>query len=511
MAQFTDMEKEEFLRRMEMLEKETFSLRKEVKEMHNEMNIINGFISALTESRSIEDVTRQIETTAKLLTGSEDVTFYCMDSVNGKFFSENDGRDWAETEENEMLKSISDKQEIVLNGNTSYVPLVTSDSKTLGIVSADSVSDNEMLKRIFAKGGSFVNGVRPGLKTEYEHQGRITDELTKMYNRQGLNEYLESTVVKAVNDGMSVNMILSDIDHFKTINDTYGHNGGDAALLNVAEIIKQFTQGGADCCFRFGGDEMLTILITDTQEEAIGIADDICRSIAEKSNEIAVDGQAVRIPLTVSMGIHEMQSDIPLTKENVKKIFSAEFEQADQALYKAKETGRNKVVCTDVHNYMSYLADQTADIFIKAEGLENKQAIDDVLDMVIESMVNPANGLSDVVDALRAYAVQNSDVMPEMSAHADRIADNIVSFYRMNEEKTQEISPTDIQEEIPEETPDTEMENLFLEDVDHYAIQKPSGTTFAERLAEIKEWCKQAIEKAAEKEIDTPDRNKGAR
>ena len=119
MADMNSIDLEAILKRLEDLEKENHSLRAEVEELKSndieikaELNTINRFISAMTESQSIDEVMTEIESAAKQLTDSDKVTFYCMDSVNNKFFAEDEGRNWIPKEQAEKLKSISDKQEI---------------------------------------------------------------------------------------------------------------------------------------------------------------------------------------------------------------------------------------------------------------------------------------------------------------------------------------------------------------------------------------------------------------
>ena len=439
MADMNSVDLEAILKRLEDLEKENHSLRAEVEELKSndieikaELNTINRFISAMTESQSIDEVMTEIESAAKQLTDSDKVTFYCMDSVNNKFFAEDEGRNWQSKEETELLKRISDSQKIQNEGTKAYIPLVSGNGNTLGVISAEKSGgfNTDDLSRNFVKGGTFVENIKLGLEKEYQHQGRITDELTKMFNRQGLNEYLANTVVKAFSEGKSVNILMSDIDHFKGVNDTYGHDAGDIILKGTAAVLKNFTRDGSNNCFRMGGEEMVAILITDTPEQAVDMAENLRRNIEKNVNEIIADGKPMELNVTVSIGVHEMQPDVPFTPANAREVFDVEFKKADNAVYEAKETGRNKVVCADEQTYISYLAMKATEVFAKSEGIEDREAVNSISNMITDAFVNPTEeqGLDTIVDALRTYSVQTSDTMPDISQLADFIADKIEAY-----------------------------------------------------------------------------------
>lgn len=469
MADTRDIDLEAILKRLEFLEKENHSLRAEVEELKSndieiksELNTINRFISAMTESQSIDEVMTEIESAAKQLTDSENVTFYCMDSVNDKFFAEDEGRNWMSHDRAKVLKEISENQEIQNDSTKALIPLVSGNGKSLGVIEAERCGgfNTDDLSRNFVKGGTFVENIKLGLEKEYQHQGRITDELTKMFNRQGLNEYLANTVVKAFSEGKSVNILMSDIDHFKGVNDTYGHDAGDVILKGTAAVLKDFTRDGANNCFRMGGEEMVAILITDTPEQAIDMAETLRRNIENNVNEIMHDGKPMNISVTASIGVHEMRPDVPFTPDNARAVFDAEFKKADNAVYEAKETGRNKVVCADEHNYVSYLAMKATEVFVKIEGLEDEKAVNDVSNMIIDTFANPTEeqGLDTIVDALRTYSVQNSDTMPDISQLADMIADKIEA-YSEKTSSSAEFMESDISAEA--EQAQEQEENVF--------------------------------------------------
>lgn len=440
MADTRDIDLEALLKRVEFLEKENHSLRAEVEELKTndieikaELKTINRFISAMTESQSIDEIMTEIESAAKQLTDSDNVIFYCMDSVNEKFFAEDEGRNWQSKAETEFLKSVSDDQEILNKGTRAYIPLISGNGNTLGVIEAERSSgfNTDDLARNFSKGGTFVENIKLGLEKEYQHQGRITDELTQMLNRQGLNEYLANTIVKAFAEGKSVNIVMCDIDHFKSVNDTYGHDAGDVILKGTASIMKDFTKDGANSCFRMGGEEMVAIFITDTPEQGVDMAENLRRAIGKNVNEIMVDGKPMDYSVTVSIGVHEMQPDVPFTSANAREVFDVEFKKADNAVYEAKETGRNKVVCADEQTYVSYLAMKATEVFVKSEGIEDKEAVKGISDMITDSFAasTEEQGFDTIVDALRTYAVQTSDTMPDISELADFIADKIEEHF----------------------------------------------------------------------------------
>lgn len=176
---------------------------------------------------------------------------------------------------------------------------------------------------------------------ESEHMGRITDELTGLRNRQGLNEYILDTVCSRVNSGKPVNIVMCDIDHFKSVNDTYGHDAGDIVLKNVAGILRN--AAGPDHVFRFGGEEMI-LLLNCEEDQAYDMAEQIRKEVERTVHTVTAEGQTKDISVTISMGVYRMRPDAEMTPENARDIFDSEFKNADTLVYAAKESGRNKVV-----------------------------------------------------------------------------------------------------------------------------------------------------------------------
>ncbi len=158
-----------------------------------------------------------------------------------------------------------------------------------------------------------------------------TDPLTNLLNRRGVTERIEIEMKRFERNKKCFSIILSDIDHFKNVNDTHGHEAGDQVLIEVGIIIKENCRK-QDVASRWGGEEFLVKLPETDLEGGKLLAEKIRKEI-ELHDFIY---QQQKIPVTMSFGIS-------VFTENVKSIEDC-IRQADNCLYKAKETGRNKVV-----------------------------------------------------------------------------------------------------------------------------------------------------------------------
>ncbi len=152
-----------------------------------------------------------------------------------------------------------------------------------------------------------------------------TDALTQLPNRFAFNRFVSSMDSKS-----SYYIMILDLDHFKLVNDTYGHMIGDNVLVQIAEILKNNLRQ-SDKLFRIGGEEFCIILENVSKENGFTIAKELCRMIGSSALSIAEF-------VTVSVGTSYIK------KEWQAKQFDSYFAHADKALYKAKEKGRNQVV-----------------------------------------------------------------------------------------------------------------------------------------------------------------------
>lgn len=171
------------------------------------------------------------------------------------------------------------------------------------------------------------------LKQELERNASMakTDELTGIPNRRGFNEIIENLSIEAQQKQSSFAVILLDIDHFKNINDTFGHLIGDSVLRYIARLLHKETKG-RDSIARFGGEEFV-ILLPDTQHDsAMQVANNIRKKIESHPLKIKSDQKSMQI--TISAGVAMYQMGEP-TEQLLHRV--------DQRLYKAKTSGRNRV------------------------------------------------------------------------------------------------------------------------------------------------------------------------
>jgi diguanylate cyclase (GGDEF)-like protein len=162
-----------------------------------------------------------------------------------------------------------------------------------------------------------------------------TDYLTGLFNRRYMMEALEKEVQRSVRKGGNLSLILLDIDHFKQVNDTYGHLQGDVVLQKVATQIQKELRS-YDCAARYGGEEFVAILPDSSLTEAILVADRI--RLAVQGTKF--NGNLFAINLTVSLGVASFSKECTATADGFIKM-------ADDALYRAKSNGRNRVEFQD--------------------------------------------------------------------------------------------------------------------------------------------------------------------
>lgn len=161
------------------------------------------------------------------------------------------------------------------------------------------------------------------------------DSLTGIANRRYFDSYLLTEIKRASRDREPLSLILADVDNFKAFNDCYGHQAGDDCLRHVATALKSVGKRPADLAARYGGEEFAIVLPGTTVEGAVDVAKSLVRAIEGMSIPHARSG--VSNTVSLSQGIASM---IPVHDTKPESI----IELADQALYQAKQQGRNRYV-----------------------------------------------------------------------------------------------------------------------------------------------------------------------
>ncbi|WP_031431925.1 GGDEF domain-containing protein [Methylomicrobium agile] len=168
------------------------------------------------------------------------------------------------------------------------------------------------------------------LEQELEKQAH-TDPLTGLYNRRRMLDFLLQQGKLAEREQTALSVAFVDIDHFKKINDNYGHGTGDQVLREVAEFVKRQLRKG-DTLARWGGEEFLLLLPHTDLDGARVLAEKICGTVAE--HVFQIDSKDYSVTLTI--GLCEHRTEHPIEKS---------IKLADIALYRGKQAGRNRVMC----------------------------------------------------------------------------------------------------------------------------------------------------------------------
>jgi len=161
----------------------------------------------------------------------------------------------------------------------------------------------------------------------------ITDQLTGLHNRRYMSRHLDTLVDNAKRNGKALAFVIMDIDFFKSVNDTHGHDIGDEVLKEFAGRIAANVRG-IDLACRFGGEEFVVVMPDTDVEFAYSVSERLRKSIETTPFKISRAPGALNLTISIGIAGSEGESDTA----------QALLHRADQALYRAKRSGRNKVV-----------------------------------------------------------------------------------------------------------------------------------------------------------------------
>lgn len=193
---------------------------------------------------------------------------------------------------------------------------------------------DETVSRIstLVKQKKFADNLRADLKSGL--QAAVTDELTGLFNRRYATMHTKKLVEQAHRKGRQIAVMLADLDHFKSVNDQYGHAVGDTVLVGATRRIRENLRG-VDLVARMGGEEFLIVLPETSVERAEDTAARLCTLLRE--TPIALEDHVSKVPITMSIGIAMAGRGLP--DMSVDEL----LDQADKALYEAKARGRDQV------------------------------------------------------------------------------------------------------------------------------------------------------------------------
>jgi diguanylate cyclase (GGDEF)-like protein len=200
------------------------------------------------------------------------------------------------------------------------VGVVTATSETVGAFDA---GDLELVRFIAATIALDVENVRL-------HRVAVTDPLTGAYNREFLIARLPAEIEAAIDRDRPLSVAMVDVDHFKAVNDQYGHGVGDVVLAEVARRLRGAIRGG-DLLVRYGGEEFLAVLPKADAGRAWEVGERMRQRVCERAFDV---GDGLALLLRISVGVAQWR-----TGETMPDL----IERADFALYDAKEHGRNRV------------------------------------------------------------------------------------------------------------------------------------------------------------------------
>jgi two-component system, cell cycle response regulator len=194
------------------------------------------------------------------------------------------------------------------------------------------IDKNELLARVRTqvRKRRYLERLRDDVQTSLEHA--ITDALTGLHNRRYMERHIGSLVEQSAAGGKPLAVLMLDVDHFKEINDTYGHDAGDEVLREFALRIRKSIRG-LDLACRYGGEEFLVVMPETDLSGAALVAERLRRTVASEPFALQQSERATNV--TISVGIAALgPGDDPASL----------VKRADQALYRAKRDGRNRVV-----------------------------------------------------------------------------------------------------------------------------------------------------------------------
>jgi diguanylate cyclase (GGDEF)-like protein len=295
--------------------------------------LMNYFLNYDSCSIILSDKQNNFYYRARLLNGKSNFHPKAIDDINLKLF-----RKIADQQEEVLIKDITTRNDFVpLNEQSKSIMIVpmVAHSTTNGILTAESSHSGQFKDKDLQILTAIARSGALALENAFLHKKTaeltIRDELTKAYNYRYFVQKLEEEKRRTARYNLPLSLIMVDIDWFKKLNDSYGHEAGNKVLERLSSIIKNCTRD-VDIFARYGGEEFAIILPQTPLSEAKVISERIRKRVEQETFETN-EGRKMRI--TVSIGL----TSFPENGKSEEEIIAI----ADQAMYHAKGEGRNKV------------------------------------------------------------------------------------------------------------------------------------------------------------------------
>lgn len=216
------------------------------------------------------------------------------------------------------------------------IPFTINESTSLVIsVSAKEAEKIEAIQSQVDSIANYLEIAKPVIESKILmaklHDTSLRDGMTGLYNRRFLEEFIDKVISQALRSEESYAILMIDIDYFKMVNDTYGHDAGDMVIKGLADTLSSSVRE-SDLAIRYGGEEFMVLMHNSSEQGALQVAEKIKASFNARTFSVGSE----TIKKTLSIGI----AFFPAQSESIWKV----IKYADTALYQAKENGRNKIV-----------------------------------------------------------------------------------------------------------------------------------------------------------------------
>ncbi|MDI6733138.1 MAG: diguanylate cyclase [Planctomycetota bacterium] len=306
------------------------------------------FRTILTKSLEIISYFITSSLTTKISDEKESITIFLKDEISGRLTPQAQRKSIEVIFEDELTSTMVDWRNVNESLEHSRlffsadgevmdftIPLVA-DRETIGVLKVKTLLDKqekeEVIKHLQDNLLELARVLALAVKTPLLYNRAITDGLTALYTKRHLFTELPLYIEISKRHGIPLSVVMFDIDHFKNINDTYGHLTGDMVLKDISSILRE-TLRATSTAYRYGGEEITIILPHTSKEQALAFAERLRKRVA---NHSFLTERGEKIKASISLGVAEYQPAMADFKELLSQV--------DMGLYRAKQQGRNQTV-----------------------------------------------------------------------------------------------------------------------------------------------------------------------